>query len=117
MNEANTKYNVRRCSMCHGDVVHFCVSCQCDICHHCKEKHAKDLLTIDHMVVLYREKFNCISEQEIYLRDPYNVRVTYKRNIFAIRNEALLYRPILLKDIKLISEPVNQIFPKFNRDC
>lgn len=100
MDAANTKYNVRCCSKCHGDVVHVCVSCQCNLCRHCKEKHAKDLLTIDHMVLLYREKFNCISEQEIYVRDPYNVRGTYKRNIFAIRNEALFYRPVLLKDIK-----------------
>lgn len=105
MDAATAKYKVRCCSMCPGDVVYFCESCQCDLCPKCKEKHTKYLLTIDHNVVIYSEKFN--QEQEIYVRDPNNVRTVCRikqqqleRTIFTIRSEALFYRPVLLTDIK-----------------
>lgn len=61
------------CSKCLGDTVYMCRSCQCDLCTHCKEDHVKNLKTIDHKVVIYREKINRISKEEKCLKHPTKV--------------------------------------------
>lgn len=49
-------YKVRLCSKCAGDTEFTCLSCPGDLCAECRENHIHDLDTIDHNVVIYREK-------------------------------------------------------------
>ncbi|XP_056007569.1 uncharacterized protein LOC125666209 isoform X1 [Ostrea edulis] len=65
-----TQCKLRQCSQCQGDTEFYCNTCKRDLCLQCKEKHAIDLDTIYHDVVIYREKFNYISRQEICVRHP-----------------------------------------------
>lgn len=58
-------FRVHHCSVCSGDTNSFCTSCQCDLCHECKEDHVNHLLTIDHNVVIYHEKLNFLPNQNI----------------------------------------------------
>lgn len=70
MEEPSIHYRIQKCS---EDCEYVCVSCQCDLCPHCKENHVHDLKTMDHNVVIYQEKFNHNPEQVIYLRDPNSI--------------------------------------------
>lgn len=65
MDTAITPYKVCHCFYCPGDKEYYCDSCPCDLCHKCKEKHVKNLKTIDHNVKIYREKFNYIPDEEL----------------------------------------------------
>lgn len=77
MDTASTQHRARQCSKCTGDTEYFCKLCQCDLCFRCKVKHAQDLHTTDHDVVLYCEKFNHFSKQEICMRHPGGVYENY----------------------------------------
>lgn len=55
MDTANIPYSVLQCSKCPGDTEYHCISCTCDLCPQCKEKHVKDQKTIDHDVVNRRD--------------------------------------------------------------
>lgn len=65
MDTSNASYRVRRCSICLRDMKYHCVSCQSDFCSQCKENHVTTLKTIDHKVVLHRERLNRISKTEL----------------------------------------------------
>ncbi|XP_065942668.1 uncharacterized protein [Magallana gigas] len=65
-----TTYRVHQCSKCPGDKHYYCESCPCALCPQCKEKHVKDLRTIDHTVVTFHEKLNYIPSQEVCVRHP-----------------------------------------------
>lgn len=65
MDKATNKYRIHQCSICSEDTELFvCFLCSCEMCSLCKESHLQDLETIDHDVVIYREKFNFISNNE-----------------------------------------------------
>lgn len=124
MDTSCSHFKVHQCSKCLGDTEYFCVSCSCDLCSQCKEKHLKDLKTIDHSVLIYRDK-DRIQNQEIYDAhsnrndtEPFDlpvrklrqidVKTTYEESkrrrhkdvIQTIKNEALFYRPILMIGVK-----------------
>lgn len=61
----NNCLRVHQCSMCSGDTHFICISCQCELCLQCKENHVNNLKTIDHNVVIYRKKFDCVPNQNI----------------------------------------------------
>lgn len=65
MNSKNTQYRIRQCSMCPEETNYLCSSCTFDMCSKCRQKHWFNLLTIDHDVVTYREKFNYIHRREV----------------------------------------------------
>eukprot|EP00105_Crassostrea_gigas_P039218 XP_019923366.1 PREDICTED: uncharacterized protein LOC105329700 [Crassostrea gigas] len=75
METASSPHRVHQCSKCPGDTEYYCVSCPCDLCPQCKEKHVKDLQTIDHDVVSHHD--NYIPTQEICVRHPSHVYITY----------------------------------------
>eukprot|EP00105_Crassostrea_gigas_P007492 XP_011421759.1 PREDICTED: uncharacterized protein LOC105324394 [Crassostrea gigas] len=77
METASTPCKVQQCSKCPGDTEYYCVSCPCDLCPQCEENHVKDLQTIDHDVVSYRDKINYIPTQEICVRHPSHVYTKY----------------------------------------
>ncbi|XP_052692746.1 uncharacterized protein LOC128171024 [Crassostrea angulata] len=77
MDTASSTYRAHKCSKCPGDTEYHCVSCPCDLCPQCKEKHVKDLQTIDHDVVSHRDKINYIPTQEICVRHPSHVYTKY----------------------------------------
>ncbi|XP_052692429.1 uncharacterized protein LOC128170707 [Crassostrea angulata] len=77
MDTASSPYQVHLCSNCPGDTAYYCVSCPCDLCSQCKKNHVKDLQTIDHDVVLHRDKINYIPIQEICVRHPSHVYTKY----------------------------------------
>lgn len=51
-----TQCKVCKCSKCPGDTNFTCISCQCDLCPQCKDNHVNDLKTINHNIVIYRDK-------------------------------------------------------------
>lgn len=51
-----TKYKVHECSKCQGDTKYSFISCACDMCSQCTVNHVQDLKTIDHNILLYRDK-------------------------------------------------------------
>lgn len=65
MDTPSAIYRVHQCSDCQGDTMYYCVSCQFDLCPRCKEKHEKDLKTIDHNVMTYGKNIKYIPTQEI----------------------------------------------------
>lgn len=74
---ADTPYRVHQCSKCPGNTEYYCELCPCDLCLRCKEKHVKDLKTIDHNVKTFCEKINLIPSQEICVRHPNKVYEKY----------------------------------------
>lgn len=130
MDTITTLYRVRRCSKCPGDAEYLCASCPCDLCPYCKVNHVQDLGTIDHRVVPFHETylpvqeiclkhpdylyrkickfcdrtdcFHCKEDEKISLHTMRNT-IEYQKertSIHIIRNEALLYRGVLIKSIK-----------------
>ncbi|XP_052693968.1 uncharacterized protein LOC128172221 [Crassostrea angulata] len=77
MDRASIQFKVNLCSKCPGDKEYHCKTCPCDLCPNCKENHVKDLQTIDHDVVLHRNKINYILAQEICVRHPSHVYIKY----------------------------------------
>ncbi|XP_056006934.1 uncharacterized protein LOC125665424, partial [Ostrea edulis] len=65
-----TQCKLRQCSQCQGDTEFYCSTCKRDLCLQCKEKHVIDLHTKHHDVVIYREKFKCVSLRETCVRHP-----------------------------------------------
>nr|XP_034305456.1 uncharacterized protein LOC105338987 [Crassostrea gigas]XP_034305458.1 uncharacterized protein LOC105338987 [Crassostrea gigas] len=119
MDTSSTPYKAHRCSKCPGDTEYYCVSCPCDLCPQCKENHFKNLKTIDHNVVTYREKLNYIQTQEQDICElidnvhtnkiqiPSDIETAFETKrqehrtiLHTIRSEALFYRPILLIEVK-----------------
>lgn len=65
MDNATSRYRIHQCSNCSADTELFvCFQCSCDMCAQCKQSHTQDFEAIDHNVVIYREKFNFISNKE-----------------------------------------------------
>lgn len=123
MDAANTKYKVRCCSKCPGDVVFFCFACQLDLCPRCREKHDNDFSIITHIVLKYSEKFNCKTEQEIYKRDLDNIETTYKREkdqlddiIFVLKCETFFNRPVVLTEINTDLKFCQSECPKYQTE-
>lgn len=77
MDIGRSPYRVHQCHKCLGDTEYYCISCPCDLCSQCKEKHVKYLKTIDHDVVSYRVQFNYIPTQENCARHPSNFHIKY----------------------------------------
>lgn len=78
MDATNTKYRIRQCSKCPGDLKYFCATCSSDLCLQCGENHMMKNLNKDMCnVILYREKFNYLQRYEICLRHPNNVYTKY----------------------------------------
>lgn len=50
---------IRRYFKCPEDTEFVCCNCSRNLCIPCKEKHADDIDTKDHSVVVYREIFKC----------------------------------------------------------
>ncbi|XP_062573629.1 uncharacterized protein LOC134235512 [Saccostrea cucullata] len=65
----NTQLRVRQCFKCRGDAEFYCFVCRNDLCEQCKDMHTIDLDTIDHGIVIYREKYK-FSKQEFCERHP-----------------------------------------------
>lgn len=61
--KTTTACMVRQCSKCPGNTEYVCLSCQCDMCRQCTENHLNDFTAQDHDVVVYRQKFNYIPNQ------------------------------------------------------
>lgn len=80
MDATNTKYRIRQCSKCPGDLEYFCVTCTSDLCLECNRNHMtmnlkfnKDMCN----VIIYREKSNYLKKHEICERHPNNVYTKY----------------------------------------
>lgn len=146
MDTSMTHYRVRRCSVCPNDAEYLCPSCPCDLCPHCKENHVQDLGTIDHRVVsfheiylpvqeiclkhpdyLYRkickwcdrtDCFHCKEHEQISLHAMRN-KIKHQKertSIHIIRNEALLYRGVLMESIKTDVNICQNIFSFYHID-
>lgn len=50
-----SKYRVRQCSQCSGDLEFVCITCQSDLCQRCKKTHLTDLSNKDHDVISNRK--------------------------------------------------------------
>lgn len=79
MDAANTHYRVRQCSRCPKDTEYYCVSCRADLCSSCKEGHVEDIHVKDHDVVIFSQKFNCMS-QKCCTRHPRKCCIMYCEN-------------------------------------
>lgn len=78
MDATNTKYRIRQCSTCPGDLIYFCVTCSSDLCLACKEMHMIMNLNKDMCnVITYREKSNYLQKHEICMRHPNNFYTKY----------------------------------------
>lgn len=78
MDAANTKYRVRQCSKCPGDLKYFCKTCSSDLCLQCGETIIMKNLNKDlYNVIIYQDKFNYLRKHEICLRNPNNVYEKY----------------------------------------
>lgn len=111
MNKASSKCKVRNCSKCQENAEFYCKLCRCDFCLQCKEKHVQDFVTIDHNVVVYRDKFRRISEQE--LPKAYKQwRKKHRETLRNIRSHALFYRPVLLVETKTDVEKCHIYFSR-----
>ncbi|XP_061171182.1 uncharacterized protein LOC133180730 [Saccostrea echinata] len=64
----STQCKVRQCFQCQGETEFYCNTCKYDLCLQCKNRHVIDLDTINHDVIVYREKYEYISKQETCLR-------------------------------------------------
>lgn len=73
-----TKYKIRQCSKCPGDLEYFCVTCFCNLCSECAGFNLMVNSRNDlHNLILYREKFNYINKHEVCARHPNNVYKNY----------------------------------------
>lgn len=64
------------CSNCQGDTELNCETCKLNMCFNCKERHVVDVNTKMHRVIIYREQFRLIQEQDKCTRHP---DMVYKR--------------------------------------
>lgn len=93
MDTSNASYKVRRCSKCLRDMKYHCVSCPSDLCSQCKENHVTTLKTIDHKVVLHRER---LTEYQ----KPNYVKNILKKFIESFAKCAKFLRVIIAKGIE-----------------
>lgn len=134
MDTSRASYRVRQCSKCLRDMEYHCVSCPSDLCSQCKENHMTILKTIDHKVLLYRERLKRISNNEICIKHSKKIyrkfceicdvpacnncqrhrkhkkikitkayfakRQNGRETINTIRSDTLLFRLVLLTEIK-----------------
>lgn len=90
MDTASTSYKIHQCSKCRGYTEYYCESCSCNMCPQCKENHVKDLKTIEHNVMTYRDKVNHIPTQERCLRhEKYNF---ISKEETCVRHPNIIYR-------------------------
>lgn len=72
----NTQVKINRCSKCQGDTAYHCRTCGLNLCPPCKRKHTISIDTKEHIVILYREKFNKFYNNEMCATHPdqvYNI--------------------------------------------
>ncbi|XP_062591223.1 uncharacterized protein LOC134252736 [Saccostrea cucullata] len=67
---SSAQCKARQCSQCQGDTEFYCNTCKHDLCLQCKEIYVIDQDTIFHDVVIYREKYKYIPNQETCLSHP-----------------------------------------------
>lgn len=77
MDSPVSQYRIRHCFKCEDDAEFYCASCPCNMCFLCKERHAVGIHTKDHVVMIYREKFNHIPLKETCVRHPGTVYGMY----------------------------------------
>lgn len=70
MYNISSSLRIRRCFKCPEDTEFVCCNCRRNLCLPCKDKHADDIDTKDHHVVVYREISNRFSKQEMCVRHP-----------------------------------------------
>lgn len=107
---ASNNCKVRNCSKCRENAEFYCKLCRCDFCLQCKEKHVQDFVTIDHNVVVYRDKFKRTSEQE--LQNVYKQGRQHREKFCNIRSHALFYIPVLLTETKSDIEKCHLYFSR-----
>lgn len=71
--DSTSQCRILQCSKCQGDREFFCKWCPCDLCSKCKENHFKDLKSIDHKIVIYREKYEKNRKNESCVNHPSSV--------------------------------------------
>lgn len=71
--DSTSQCRILQCSKCQGDREFFCKGCPCDLCSKCKENHFKDLKSIDHNIVIYREKYEITRQKESCVNHPSSV--------------------------------------------
>ena len=72
----NTQVKINRCSKCLGYTAYHCRTCGLNLCPHCKRIHTISIDTKEHIVILYREKFNKFYNNEMCATHPdqvYNI--------------------------------------------
>lgn len=77
MDSSASQYMIRHCFQCENDAEIFCASCSCNMCFLCNERHAFDMHTKNHVIMIYREKFNHIPLTETCVRHPGTVYEMY----------------------------------------
>lgn len=77
MDTTSPPFQIQQCYTCPGDTEYYCESCISNLCQNCKENHVKDLKSIDHNVLSYRNKYNNIAAEEIVVKIP---GIVYKKN-------------------------------------
>ncbi|XP_061186393.1 uncharacterized protein LOC133194454 [Saccostrea echinata] len=65
-----THCKIRHCFECLGTTEFYCKMCENDLCEQCKERHISDLETLNHDVVIYREKYKYIPRRETCVKHP-----------------------------------------------
>lgn len=115
MNTASNNYKVRNCSKCQEDAEFYCKLCRCDFCLQCKERHVQDFVTIDHNVVVYRDKVKRTSEQELPISYKQG-RQQHREKVCNIRSQALFYRHVLLAETKTDIEKCHIYFSRLQAE-
>lgn len=71
--DSTSQCRILQCSKCQGDREFFCKWCPCDLCSKCKEDHFKDLESIDHKIVIYRQQYEITRKKESCVNHPRSV--------------------------------------------
>lgn len=87
----------RHCSICQGDTEFNCETCKLKLCFSCKERHVVDVNTKMHRVIIYREQFRLIQEQDKCTRHP---DMVYKIYIVSYVNFLFVQIVQIIKIIK-----------------
>lgn len=140
MDISSIPYKTLQCSRCFEETSYYCEWCLDDLCSNCKESHSKDLKTIDHNVVPYRNKFNSIQQQKKNAKHSNFVCRKYcescevpvfrhcklhkKQKMLDVRKAYITKReqvrlyftyPFFCQISKLISKAFTRVYPSINR--
>lgn len=91
MDGGSSQYRVRECIECTRDTEYACPTCNYFMCYQCKDSHVFDLKTIDHNVVIYREKINHLTEQEKCVAHQNNLNTMFRELCRSPKCELLDY--------------------------